>query len=101
MLFKSFINVNPNANRHLFMQAGQAMKFASYVYDYNYEPKSGPKPERYFGGMFTGLNTHVWKITEEQGTKDWFLLRRFMLTSTSAVHCLRKIETPWLMYRLI
>jgi hypothetical protein len=69
------------------------MKFASYVYDYNYEPKSGLKPERYFGGMFTGLNTHVWKVTEEQGTKDWFLLRRFMLTSTSAVHCLRKIET--------
>jgi hypothetical protein len=70
------------------------MKFASYVYDYNYEPKSGPKPERYFGGMFTGLlNTYVWKVAEEQGTKDWFLLRRFMLTSTSAVHCLRKIET--------
>ena len=69
------------------------MKFASYVYDYNYEPKSGPRPERYFGGMFTGLNTNVWKVTEEQGTKDWFLLRRFMLTSTSAVHCLRKLET--------
>ncbi len=69
------------------------MKFASYVYEYNYEPKSGAKPERYFGGMFTGLNTHVWKVTEEQGTKDWFLLRRFMLTSTSAVHYLRKIET--------
>ena len=69
------------------------MKYASYVYDYNYEPKSGPPPERHFGGAFEGLNVNVWKVTEEQGTKDWFLLRRFMLTSTSAVHCLRKLET--------
>jgi hypothetical protein len=69
------------------------MRLASYVYDYNYEPKSGPTPERYFGGMFTRLNETVWKVTEEQGTKDWFVLRRFMLTSTSAVHCLRKLET--------
>jgi hypothetical protein len=66
------------------MQAGQAMKYASYVYDYNYEPKSGPTPTRYFAGMFAGLNANVWKVTEEQGTKDWFILRRFMLTSTSA-----------------
>jgi hypothetical protein len=42
--------------------------------------------------MFAGLNANVWKVTEEQGTKDWFILRRFMLTSTSAVHCLRKLE---------
>ena len=69
------------------------MTWASYVYDYNYEPKSGPTPERYFGGTFASLNTSVWKVTEEQGTKDWFILRRFMLTSTSAVHCLRKLET--------
>jgi hypothetical protein len=69
------------------------MGLASYVYDYNYELKSGPTPERYFGGMFAGLNATVWKVTEEQGTKDWFVLRRFMLTSTSAVHCLRKLET--------
>ena len=74
------------------MQAGQAMKYASYVYDYNYEPKSGPTPTRYFAGMFADLNANVWKVTEEQGTKDWFILRRFMLTSTSAVHCLRKLE---------
>jgi hypothetical protein len=73
-------------------QAGQAMKYASYVYDYNYEAKSGPQPQRYFGGMFAGLNGFVWKVTEEQGTKDWFILRRFMITSTSAVHCLRKLE---------
>ncbi len=46
------------------------MRLASYVYDYNYEPKSGATPERYFGGMFASLNETVWKVTEEQGTKD-------------------------------
>ncbi len=41
----------------------------------------------------SGLNDYMWKVTEEQGTKDWFLLiGRFMLTSTSAVHTLRKLE---------
>jgi hypothetical protein len=68
------------------------MRYASYMYDYNYEPKSGSKPARYFGGMFADLNANVWKVTAEQGTKDWFLMRRFMLTSTSAVHCLRKLQ---------
>jgi hypothetical protein len=68
------------------------MHLASYVFDYNYEPKSGPLPQRIFGGVMSGLNDIVWKVTEEQGTKDWFLLRRFMLTSTSAVHMLRKLE---------
>ncbi len=68
------------------------MHFASYVYDYNYEPKSGPLPKRIFEGVMSGLNDNVWKVTEEQGTKDWFVLRRFMLTSTSAVHMLRKLE---------
>ena len=45
------------------------MKYASYVYDYNYEPKSGPKPERYFVGLFSSLNSNVWKVTEEHELK--------------------------------
>jgi len=68
------------------------MKHASYVFDYNYEPKSGPLPKRKFDGLMKGLNKTVWKVTEEQGTKDWFLLRRFMLTSTSAIHVIRALE---------
>ena len=68
------------------------MKHASYVFDYNYEPKSGPLPKRKFDGLMKGLNKTVWKVTEEQGTKDWFLLRRFMLTSTSAIHVIRTLE---------
>jgi hypothetical protein len=68
------------------------MKHASYVFDYNYEPKSGPLPKRKFEGLMEGLNDTVWKVTEEQGTKDWFLLRRFMLTSTCAIHIIRKLE---------
>ena len=68
------------------------MKHASYVFDYNYEPKSGPLPKRKFEGLMKGLNDTVWKVTEEQGTKDWFLLRRFMLTSTCAIHIIRKLE---------
>jgi hypothetical protein len=59
------------------------MQCASYVYDYNYEPKSGGLPNRKCDGVMSGLNDHVWKITEEQGTKNCFLPRRFMLTSTS------------------
>ncbi len=78
-------------NHSFTSKAGQAMHFANYVYDdYNYEP--GPLPNRIFEGVMSGLNENVWKVTEEQGTKDWFVLRRFMLTSTSAVHMLRKLE---------
>jgi hypothetical protein len=69
------------------------MQYASYVCDYSYEPKSVQLPNRKFDGVMSGLNENVWKVTEEQGTKDWFLLGRcFMLTSTSAVHTLRNLE---------
>ncbi len=68
------------------------MKHASYVFDYNYEPKFGPLPKRNFEGLMKGLNETVWKVIQEQGTKDWFLLRRFMLTSTSIIHIIRKLE---------
>jgi hypothetical protein len=46
------------------------MQHASYVFDYNYEPKSGQLPNRIFEGVMSGLNESVWKVTEEQGTKD-------------------------------
>ncbi len=60
-----------------------------YINAYNWEPKKGPTPKNKLQGSFKVLNEHVTLLTEDQGTKDWHLLRRFLVSSTVAIHCLQ------------
>jgi hypothetical protein len=49
---------------------------ARYENSYNWEPKNGCRPLGYFMGPFSELNKNVVMLTQEQGTKDWHLLRQ-------------------------
>ena len=63
-----------------------------YTASYTYEPKPGKCPDPQFTGGFACLNEYCRKLTEDQGTKDWFLMRRFLISSTVAVNIIRTVQ---------